>query len=144
MPDPQPSRSRTVTGQHAGGACPAPTAQWNIHVGNTGHTPSGSALHYRHPVGVGHARPAAIPWPHRHRATRGRGMPRPYRSSGLYPRISSFTFSSRVSASFSVASFFAKWKRIRWFTGSRKKLDPGTAPTPTFAAKSSQKRRSLS
>ena len=28
--------------------------------------------------------------------------------------------------------------------GSRKKLDPGTAPTPTFSARTSQNRRSLS
>ena len=36
-----------------------------------------------------------------------------------------FNFSSRFSASCSVPSFFAKWKRIKWFTSSRKKLEPG-------------------
>ena len=52
--------------------------------------------------------------------------------------------SRRFSASFSVSSFLAKWKRIRWLTGSRKKLEPGTAPTPTLAANSSQNFKSLS
>ena len=52
--------------------------------------------------------------------------------------------SSRFRAFRSVSSFLAKWKRIRWFTGSRKKLEPGTAPTPTSRARSSQNFRSLS
>ena len=29
-----------------------------------------------------------------------------------------------------VVHSLAKWKRMRWLTGSRKKLDPGTAATP--------------
>ena len=53
-------------------------------------------------------------------------------------------FSSRFRAFRSVSSFLANWKRIRWFTGSRKKLEPGTAPTPTSRARSSQNFRSLS
>ena len=42
------------------------------------------------------------------------------------------SFMSRESASARVDSFFAKWKRIRWFTFSRKKLDPGTAAIDLF------------
>ena len=33
--------------------------------------------------------------------------------------------SKRFSAAFNVSSFFAKCSRMRWFTGSRKKLEPG-------------------
>ena len=43
-----------------------------------------------------------------------------------------------LRASSSVLSFFAKCRRARLFTGSLKKLDPGTAPTPTTLARSSQ------
>ena len=50
----------------------------------------------------------------------------------------------RFSASVRVSSFLAKCRRIRWLTGSRKKLEPGTAPTPTSRASTSQNSRSES
>ena len=58
--------------------------------------------------------------------------------------FSFWIFSSRFRASLRVSSFLAKWRRIRWFTGSRKKLEPGTAPTPTSRARFLQNCRSLS
>ena len=45
-----------------------------------------------------------------------------FRISAILPR--------RLSASSRVSCSLAKWTRIRWFTGSLKKLDPGTAATP--------------
>ena len=42
---------------------------------------------------------------------------------GIFFRISA----NRFSTSFSVSSFLAKCRRIRWLTGSLKKLEPGTA-----------------
>jgi len=42
-----------------------------------------------------------------------------------------------------VSGRLAKWKRIRCLTGSRKKLEPGTAATPTSRAIHSQKSASL-
>jgi hypothetical protein len=42
---------------------------------------------------------------------------------------------SRRPASCNVSWRFAKWNRIRWLTGSAKKLEPGTAATPiSFAS----------
>lgn len=52
--------------------------------------------------------------------------------------------SNRFNASYKVSSFFAKCKRIRWFTSSLKKLEPGTAPTPTSRARTSQNSTSFS
>ena len=50
-----------------------------------------------------------------------------------------FRISASLSnAAFNVSSFFAKWNRMYWFTSSLKKLEPGTAPTPTFSARSTQ------
>jgi hypothetical protein len=37
-------------------------------------------------------------------------------------------------ASCNVSSRLAKWNRIKWFTGSAKKLEPGTAATPISLA----------
>ena len=48
---------------------------------------------------------------------------------------------SRVASS--VAFSLAKCSRIKWLTSSLKKLEPGTAPTPTLAAKSMHNSRSL-
>ena len=42
--------------------------------------------------------------------------------------------SRRFRASRGPRPFSAKCRRIRWFTGSWKKLEPGTAPTPTSRA----------
>ena len=64
----------------------------------------------------------------------------PRRCGGIFFRRSC----SRSSAASRVSSRLAKCRRIRWCTGSRKKLDPGTAPTPTSRARSSQNRRSSS
>lgn len=57
--------------------------------------------------------------------------------------IFAFIDSRRLSASLSVSSRLAKWRRMRLLTGSWKKLEPGTAPTPTFWARSTQNSRSL-
>lgn len=53
------------------------------------------------------------------------------------------SFSSRRTASFSTSVPRAKCIRIRWFTGSRKKLEPGTAATPTSRIIHSQNCRSV-
>src|SRR5208283_5059864 len=45
---------------------------------------------------------------------------------------------SRFPASTRVSTFLAKWKRMYLCTGSLKKLDPGTAATPTSRAIHSQ------
>ena len=50
----------------------------------------------------------------------------------------SFKRSSRSPASRRVASFLAKFNRMRCLTGSRKKLDPGTAATPISFASQTQ------
>jgi hypothetical protein len=55
---------------------------------------------------------------------------------GLVPQLGQAGRSLRAGFS----SRLAKWNRIRWFTGSRKKLDPGTAATPTSRASHSHER----
>ena len=55
----------------------------------------------------------------------------------------SFNLLRRSSASSIVASSLAKCRRIRWFTSSLKKLEPGTAATPIFLIIHSQNSRSV-
>ena len=71
---------------------------------------------------------------------RGRFLSCFYFAEGIFFRMSL----SLLRASFSVSSRFAKWKRMYLFSGSLKKLEPGTAPTPTYSASFSQNSRSLS
>ena len=64
--------------------------------------------------------------------------------SVVYMRYTSAgSFESRSSASFNVSSLRAKCRRMRWLTGSRKKLEPGTAATPTLRIIHSQNSMSL-
>ena len=65
-------------------------------------------------------------------------------TSVVYMRYTSAgSLESRSSASFSVSSLRAKCRRMRWLTGSRKKLEPGTAATPTLWIIHSQNSMSL-
>ena len=70
------------------------------------------------------------------------GLPFPGSPAFFYSRYF-FSFFMRSMASCREASQRAKWRRMRGFTGSAKKLEPDTAATPTSPTIHSQNCRSV-
>ena len=82
--------------------------------------------------------------PHIRTKRRSRGMAYQHFFQARWLRAFSCTLSRRSPAVASVSERLAKWKRIRLRTGSWKKLEPGTAATPTSRASHSQNSTSSS
>lgn len=98
--------------------------------------------------GAGRQRPKTIAAERRPRDTAWYGTPdarqRDRAASRPYSRaIFSCQPSSLDSAAVSTSSLLAKWNRTKRFSGAWKKHEPGTAPTPTLAARSTANSSSL-